>query len=259
MQKKLAIFDYHGTLVSALENHDIAYRNTVKELFGVEGSIHDTYFAASTNQHVTIGIARARGVPERLIKQKQGLILSTYEKHFIASLQKFPPKVLSGIQELLELLVQKNFVIVLYSGDSKKTLAAILEKTGLKKYFSRELIISASSRKRPEADRKKLLAEAIRTAEKEFGRFSRENVFLFDDSARGVQAGKELGIVTVAVGTGPEGTRNLREAGPSFLFQNFRNPKRAVEKIERLQKKPRERRKKTVFARKKPPLRRRKY
>jgi len=57
----LAIFDYHGTLIWALDAHDVAFQRTVKEVYGVDGSIHDVYFAASTIQDVTKAIAEAKG------------------------------------------------------------------------------------------------------------------------------------------------------------------------------------------------------
>lgn len=230
MQKKLAVFDYHGTLLWVLPAHEIAFSNTVKEVYGVKGSMHDVYFAASTIQAVTMAIARVHGVPEQELKRKEHLILPTEEKHFARALEIKPPRVLPGVVELLELLSKSGFVLALYTGHSKKSIKIILKKTGLERFFPDRLIICAS-RPKPIADRKALLKDAIKKAEAMFGGFPKKSVFVFDDSGKGVQAGKDLGIVTVGVGTGPEPFEKIIKSKPTFLFKDFSSPEIVVETI----------------------------
>ncbi len=230
--KKLAVFDMHGTLLWALEAYEHAYTETAKELFVVNGSMHDVYFGASTIQTVTMGIAKAKGVPENVLKQKEQLILPVFEKHFEAALKRVKPRVLQGVEKLLYSLKQKDFVIALYTGDSQKTSGLLLHMAGLEKYFDRELR-SCASRKKPVFDRKVLLAEVIKKTEKKHGRFPKNSVFLFDDSVKGINAGNELGIITIAVATGPDSISKLKKSKPSFLFKKFFNVEKIINAIEK--------------------------
>ena len=228
--KKLAIFDYHGTLLWALPAHEIAFSNTVNEVYKVRGSMHEVYFAASTIQGVTMAIAKFHGVPDRELKEKEHLILQTEEKHFARALELKPPKVLPGIPKLLELLTKHGFVLAIYTGDSKKSIKILLKKTGLEKFFPDNLIVCAS-RPKPVADRKTLLLEAIKKAEAVFGKLPKKSIFVFDDSVKGIQAGKELRITTVGVGTGPDGIKKVRASRPTYVFKDFDEAEKVVRAI----------------------------
>ena len=228
--RKLAVFDYHGTLIWALDIHDRAFRNTVKELYGVDGSIHDVQFAASTVQSVVKGIARAGGISEEAISQKEKLILGVYEKNFANALKQGHPIILPGVQGLLRLLTEKNFILGLYSGESKNTLETILSKSGLNKYFDKKLIAYAS-RDAPVSNRKELLLEAIEKAKRKYGEIPYGSVFLFDDSATGICAGKELGVVTVAVSTGLDKFEKLASLKPDYLYRDFSTPEKVVGRL----------------------------
>jgi beta-phosphoglucomutase-like phosphatase (HAD superfamily) len=229
MKKKLAIFDMVGTLLWAPEVYEIAYSKTVKEVYGVNGTIYDTYFSASTIPSITMRIAQSKGISNKILKEKKSIILPTFEKHFIKVLEKIKPKVLPGIPELLELLSKKNFVFALYTGDSMKTTDALLKMTTLYKYFPVEMR-SCASRKKPLINRAKLLLEAIKKAERKFGKFSKKSIYLFDDSTKGIESGKSLGIITIGV-VGTETFKELKNCNPDYLFKDFGNPKRVIEII----------------------------
>ncbi len=230
MQKKLAIFDVHGTLVFALPAWDKAYSKTVFELFRVNGSIYDAFFfAAPTIQEVSKAIAKSKGVSEKELKEKEHLILKTFEKHAINALHELPPKILLGVKELLKLLHENNFVIALYTGDSFNNSKLILKQTFLKQFFNEKLFACASDS--GELSRRKTLEEAIKKAEKKFGKFEKKNIFVFDDSTKGLNAGKELEIKTVAVNTVPEKFEKLEKCNPNYLFKDFSSPEKVFKTI----------------------------
>ncbi len=227
--KRLAIFDYHGTLIWALDVHNAAYRDTVKQLYGVDGSIHDAKnFAASTVQLVTKEIAKSRGVPEDVITSHYNEILPTYEKNFISLLEKMKIRVLPGIPELLKGLKDSGVAISIATGDSERTIDALLRKAKLNDYFENELKVYASIEP-PITSRQELVQRAIELAEGKYRRFGNGEIFLFDDSTKGLSAGKELGLVTVGVGTGPEGYEKMLEASPDFAFKDFSNYREVID------------------------------
>lgn len=167
-------------------------------------------------------IAKANSVTEGDARSKESKILPAYERHFERAIGQIKPRILPGVTKLLESLIQRDVKLALYSGESRRTLNIVLNKTKLDRFFEQDLIIGAS-RKNSVYDRKKLLQETIEKAEKRYERFSENRTFLFDDSTKGISSGNELGIVTIGVSTGPEEFEKLKTSAPTYLFRNFSN------------------------------------
>lgn len=224
---RLALFDYHYTLAEAPVAHEAAYERTVHEKFNVHGSMKDVDSVASTIQAVVRAIAKNRGTPPDILELTSDVdILSTYHRHLESALEEYGVKILPGIPELLEELRDYQVVTAFLTGESKGTADMILQKAGLDKYFPEELRSYASTEIGDSPDQRvRLVQLAISKAERKYGKFSSGNVFLFDDSKEGAATGRELGIVTMGVGTRSGGYEKLvsyrSETGhPIHLFRD---------------------------------------
>ena len=228
MRNRLVIFDCYKTLIEAEEIGNMAYRRAVGELFGVEGGRTDADPTATTIQTVVIQIANKRGVSKHEIESKSDVILPSYENIFEDCVRTGEAIVLPGVQELLEALHRNEVPFGIYTGDSFRTVDALLKKAGLETYFPQDMR-SCGSNETP--DRTELLASAIQKAERKYGmNFSKSYIYVVDDSWRGIKAAEILGIKSVGVAGDP---RRFERYGtnPTYFFADLSDYKRVLDII----------------------------
>ncbi len=227
--KKLVISDWSGTISLDLDMFDKTYRETVRELFGIEGSMYDDpNYSASTNIGVVSAIARIHGVPEEEIKSKEDSILPIYKKTFLEVLERNELNVLPGVRELFHELRENKVPLGLISGETRTTLDALLKKANLDVYFTRDMRSCGEE----VSDRTELIKLAIKRAERKYGvELPRNKIYLLDDSVRGIEAGKSLGIVAISVATGPTCYEELHSNNPSYIFHNLKDYTKVLEII----------------------------
>ena len=140
-----------------------------------------------------------------------------------------PPRVLDGVPQLLQDLEEQQIPIALYTGESFSSVDAVLQKGQLSRYFPRNVRACASDEI---PDRTGLLRLCVEKAKAEYRTdFSNRQIFVFDDSVRGLQAGKELGLVTVGVATGPQGYESLEKEKPDHLFRDLSDYRKVLDII----------------------------
>jgi len=165
------------------------------------------------------------------LAEKEDRILETHEKFFAEALRRpeFRPRVLEGVNVLLDALSRRDLSLAVYSGESVKNLKRVLEYTKLLRFFKDPVIIGAS-REDPVHDRGQLLTETIEAA-REYDSFTDGQIYVFDDFSKAIQAGNELGLITVGVGTGPEDNDTVKRSEPSVFFEDFSSPYRVIETL----------------------------
>ncbi len=213
---RLALFDIDGTLVDLFAVHEKAFPRVLMELYGVKGSLYDVDFSGDTIGNVVVRIAEKRGIGKQAAEAKRQLIHAAFGKVFREAIKEAEIKPLPGIKPLLEALAGKC-VLGVISGNTREMAEIILSNAGLADHFSASAF-GDEGRKRED-----LLELAESRAEKAAGkRFQPRDVLVFDDSIRGIKAAKKLGFAAVAVGTGPESERQLKEAQPDYYFNNLK-------------------------------------
>lgn len=218
--KRLVISDWFGTIDLSWHIFDESYRRTVEELFGIKGSMRDdpNYFA-STNVDVVSEIARRHGISEKEISSKKGLILQAYRNNFLDVLKQGKLRILPGVRWLLRGLRKNRIPVALISGESKATLDALVKKAGLGIYFPEDM----RSYGEEAGNRVELVRLAIERAENKRGQFTKNKIYLLDDSARGLKAGNSLGIRTIGIASGPTKNEELAFVKPTYLFKDLKN------------------------------------
>jgi len=214
----ICIFDYHKTLAFSQKAHNLAYQNTVNEVYGVKGSLNEVNSVASTIQTVTKDIARLRGVSEKELALKESQILSVYEKNLMISLEKYLPRINSQVENFLDILLKNKFALSLYSGESLISLKYILKKINLDKYFPDYAITPASRITNSIINRKVLLKEAVTNAKKQFKYNSQRAIFVFDDSKEGIIAANELGLISIGI---TKDKKVISESNPQLIYPDF--------------------------------------
>jgi len=181
---KAIFFDNDGLLV----NTEPVYLQATQEILaniGVEMP-KDWYIKENLGKgHSSFLLAEEKGISEDRI-----LALRRERDERYGELLKDGVQMLDGVPEVLELL-QGKFVMGVVTSSRKHHFEIILEKTGLRKYFS--FFITADDVKKHKPD-----PEPYLTALKLTGQL-KENCLALEDSYRGVQAAKAAGLTCFAI------------------------------------------------------------
>jgi phosphoglycolate phosphatase-like HAD superfamily hydrolase len=123
-------------------------------------------------------------------------------------------RVLDGVEALLPVLAARPDVfLALGTGNLEAGARLKLERSGLNSYFAIGGFGSDAE------DRAEVLRIGVRRAEEKAGRrFDPRDVFVVGDTPHDVAAGRALGAVTVAVGSGHASREELLAAGPDHFL-----------------------------------------
>jgi phosphoglycolate phosphatase-like HAD superfamily hydrolase len=214
---KLVVFDLDQTLVDAIEVHDRSTQQLFERIYGVDARLTEIDFAGRSLVENFKELARTRGLPENKIEENREEVLAWYEDAFSANLAlDGADHVLPGVKELLDALYRDDCIIALYTGDSPGVGERMLAAADLDEHFQ----VTVYGTEAP--TRADMIRLAIDRGEKLTGqKFSARDVVIIGDSVRDVQAGREIGVVTIAVVTGFHSRDELADAGPDYLFEDL--------------------------------------
>lgn len=125
--------------------------------------------------------------------------------------------VMEGVQELLENLVgREDVLLALGTGNLERGARIKMERGGLNPYFLFGGFGSDAE------DRREVLKTAVRRGEERVNRpFALKDIFVIGDTILDVRAGKAIGAVTVAVGSGFGQEADLRASRPDLYIDSF--------------------------------------
>ena len=224
---KLIIFDLDQTLVDFLSVHEEAARRLFKRFFNVEARLTEIDFAGKSLTENFRELARLKGVPDEMFREKSSQLLESYETAFGESLPRDATEhILPGAVKLLGELSKTDHIVTLYTGDSQGIVDEVFRVTGLGRYF-RFCFYGTEVENRSD-----MVRLAIGRAEESTGReFRDKNVVVIGDAVRDVECGKSLGALTIAVATGFHTKTELLQAGPDYLFDNLKDYREVLKAI----------------------------
>ncbi len=218
----LALFDIDGTLLRNNKAHVDAFEVAFKEVYGVDANVFMIECSGMTDQLIIAEVLKKIGVSEEVIKAKMPTCLEVLAETFARLIKVHHVTVLGGVPELLSTLKSSGVKMGLVTGNLEVIAFGKLSTVGLDKYF--ELGGFGSDA----VQRVEMLRIAIAMAKKKYGTV--DKVFLVGDTPRDIAAGKDGGVITVAVCTGRFSEEMLKLNTPDFLFPNLADTK-AVMKV----------------------------
>ncbi len=226
---KLVVFDLDQMLVDLISVHDELTHHLFQELFNVDARLGEVDFAGRSLADNFTELAKLKGVPSDVFLSKKAELLDKYDKSFH---EYVPPNaewfVLPGARALLAELKVRSHILALYTGDSPGIINSVFQATGLGSYFA-SVVHGAEAETRGGLLRL-AVARGEALARRSFG--GRE-VVVIGDSVRDIDAGKEIGAVTVAVATGFHTQEMLGKHDPDYVFKDLSNYRQVLAAIER--------------------------
>jgi phosphoglycolate phosphatase len=224
---KLVIFDLDQTLVDFLSVHEETTRKLFKRFFNVEARLTDIDFAGRSLIENFRELARLKGIPDEMFREKSSQLLESYETTFGANSPRDAARcILPGVVKLLDELSKTDHIVTLYTGDSPGIVDEVFRATGLGRYF-RFCFYGTEVDNRSD-----MVRLAMDKAEESTGQeFRDKNVVVIGDSIRDVECGKSLGALTIAVATGFHTRTELLQAGPDYLFDNLKDYREVLKAI----------------------------
>lgn len=183
---KAIIFDMDGVLVDSEPFHlEIEKRQFRRNQIQVSDEEHLGYMGVSSElmwRKIAERHSLSQSV-EELIEQNR-----TETFHFFSELNEIP--VMPGLVDLLEKLRQKNYPMAVASSSVPEIIGLILEKTGLRMYFTVVVSSQEAGKSKPEPDVFLLAAEKLG--------MSPDQCVIIEDSENGIKAAHAARMSCVA-------------------------------------------------------------
>lgn len=160
---------------------------------------HARYMGTATDVMWT-QIIRERNLPLDVAETTAQTIQQ--EIPYFQSLEKIEP--MPGLVNLLEKLRKSGIPMAVASSSDKAIIDIILEKSGLRKYFSHAVSSSEIGKSKPEPDVFLHAAQLLGVAP--------ENCIVFEDSKNGIKAAIAAGMYCIAYSGGDSGNQDQSQA-----------------------------------------------
>lgn len=225
---KLLLFDIDGTLLTAGSAAKRAFHRTLLDVYGTAGPIERHAFAGKTDPQIARELLRLAGLEEAEIDGGFDRLWRGYAAELAHELEAegHRTRVMPGIQPLLDALgtLQREALVALLTGNIEQGAALKLASAGLHDRFPFGAFGSDDER------RGGLPAVALRRARAHAGRsFRGEDAVVIGDTPHDVACGREAGMRTAGVATGPYTVDQLRDAGASIAWETLEDTERVLD------------------------------
>jgi phosphoglycolate phosphatase len=216
--KTLLLFDIDGTLLLLTEDATRqAIIKTFRDLFGIENTIQNISFSGRTDPGIFKDVAlKLLGRP--LQDEEHLSVVERYLEMLPGELDRCESfRLMPGVAQLLPLLAARQDIILgLETGNLEPAAYLKLKRGGIDHYFSLGGFGSDSE------DRTELVRLGIKRA-RNFNHdvIPDENIYVIGDSPHDISAGRNLGVNTVAVGSGLVTREKLLAESPSCLLPDL--------------------------------------
>lgn len=215
---KLALFDLDWTLLrGGNPAHIDAFTEAFKIVYQEDAHINEILHEGKIDSQIIIEVLEKRGLTKEKCLGKLSLAFKVMTKYFNKHFKTKPDYVLPGVKELLNQLREDGVYLAALTGNIESVAWGKLKVATLDNFF----LIGAFGN---EALRRVDLVEIARKkAKKKFGiQFSKKSIFLVGDTPLDIDCGKEAGIRTVGVASGPDyDISSLQKAGADLVIPNF--------------------------------------
>lgn len=218
--QRLVIFDIDWTLLKGgLAEHIDGFNFAWKKVLGIEAHLSDWKDHHGKPDCVLLAEIPhlSHHLPLDLIKAKlEDLKTAKIEYFFQHCRDDYRSDLMKGTMKLLNKLKELSIPLAIKSGNLEKIGWYRLEKAGIKSYFTDggfgDDVLSKAESLEIGIDRVTLKLKR---------KFSDDQVFDIGDSKYDVLADKEKGIKSIAVCTGFDGAKLLKQTGADFIVENL--------------------------------------
>ena len=224
--KLLLLWDIDGTLIASGGAGMRALQVALRNVFGIDGSLHDIDFAGRTDHWIMREVFRKFGLaasPENFARYFEG-----YVAELPAALANPQARVLPGIREILTVASAHGQIAQgLLTGNMRRGAQVKLSHHGLWEHFPFGAFADDSEH------RNELGPHAVRRAKERHGiEFSAANVWVIGDTPHDVACGKIIGARTLAVATGGYSLDQLRVHAPTVVLDNLAETAKVLRLLE---------------------------
>jgi phosphoglycolate phosphatase-like HAD superfamily hydrolase len=215
---RAVLFDIDGTILVTGGAGGVAWQRAFQELHGVEADVAEHTDAGMTDPEIAAIVFREVIGHEGSAAERSKAI-GCYLKHLPAAVAESPGfRVMPGIEELLERLIDAGALLGLVTGNIEAAAHIKLSRARLNRFFSFGGYGSDS------ADRTEVTKAALaRGSLVSGGTLADGACIAVGDTPRDVKAGHGAGIEVVGVATGSYGVEQLRDAGADFALESVRS------------------------------------
>lgn len=207
------LFDIDGTLITTGGAGAVAWRRAFEELHGTPLDIREVTESGMTDPEV--GRVALRNILGRDPDGRElAAAMGHYLRHLSAAVDEADGyRVMPGVEELLERLVDDGHLLGLTTGNVEAAAHIKLARAGLNRFFSFGGY-GSDSRERTELTRSALERGRLVSG----GTLIESSCISVGDTPRDVAAGHGAGIEVVGVATGNFTVDQLRDAGANYAI-----------------------------------------
>jgi phosphoglycolate phosphatase-like HAD superfamily hydrolase len=222
---KLLLFDIDGTLLRCGPQVRPLFLDALEAVFGVCDSLEGFDFSGRTDPSIVLELARSTGRAEEEILRLLPEVQRRYLANLDAGLERRRMKLLPGVAQLLEGLVQRQDVLVgLLTGNWQQGAMIKLSRFDLNGYFRFGAFGDDA------IERRELVPVALQRASDLRGdAFSPQDVLIIGDTLRDVDCAQASGIPCLAVATGFTKAEHLEAAGADWVFNDLEEAAREMD------------------------------
>ena len=131
----LVSFDIDNTLVKSSAGHIESLISAIKDIYGLETSIHVINHHGMTDQEIIIRILQSYAVDDHIIHFKLQKCMDRMQLHYDRIVLSENIVILEGVFDLLSKLDQNGFLLGLVTGNHERIARAKLNKIGSSDFF----------------------------------------------------------------------------------------------------------------------------
>jgi phosphoglycolate phosphatase-like HAD superfamily hydrolase len=210
---RAVLFDIDGTILVTGGAGGVAWQRAFAELYGVEANVAERTDAGMTDPEIAAIVFR-RAVGREGTPEERARAVGSYLKHLPEAVAESSGyRVMPGIEELLERLIDSGHLLGLVTGNVEAAAHIKLSRARLNRFFSFGGYGSDS------ADRTEVTEAALRRGSLVSGGTLADGACVaVGDTPRDVAAGHGAGIRVVGVATGRYSIEELKQAGADWAI-----------------------------------------
>jgi phosphoglycolate phosphatase-like HAD superfamily hydrolase len=225
---KLVLFDIDGTILYTGGAGRRAMQRALLEVFGATGPIKGFPFAGKTDPQIIVELMTLAGYAPNLIRKRLPRFWGRYVEYLGEELNRTDGfKVYPGVVDLIGALRETDGVILgLQTGNIQQGARLKLEPTKLNPFFPVGAFGDDSH------DRNELPRIAVGRVRKQYKKnFRGQEVVIVGDTPADISCARHFGARVVVVATGFQDRKDLVEAKPDSLFDDFRDTQKVLDAI----------------------------
>lgn len=214
----LLIFDIDATLFDSGGLGRTAIEKAVEDIYGIRGSTIGIIPHGMTDKLIFLKILKRSGIALDNFDDDFERFCERYIQEFSILLQNSDqPRLLGGVDKLIRhLAAQPGIFLAVGTGNIEQSAFLKLHHHDMAKFFPVGGFGSDSQ------NRSEIISIAYHRAQNHYRiPFAIRDTWVIGDTPHDIQAGKDLGVNTLAVATGIHDIRSLFEYMPTALFEDL--------------------------------------